>query len=289
MEGNGSRQWVNSFVSRHRAGVVLVALLALGTVMMILSHRPLVAHSERLGRSVFSALQVAMHEVGAFFGGSWNAIAELRRMRVSLVHARQRILELEQVSSDVEELERHNAELRLLLGFAERMSYQHVPAEVTARAPGNLFTTITINRGLRHGVRTDMAVVGLQDGMQGLVGRVMEADERSALVQPISARASFVAARLRDIRYDGLVQGLGSASHVLLMRHVNSTARERIVPGEEVITSGLGGLFPSGLQIGRVLAVRAETHGNSLDLEIDPLIDVARLEYLFVIVPQERG
>ena len=288
MVANGSRQAVNSYVSRHRAGVVLVVLLALGTIMMILSHRPVAAASERIGRSVFSSLQLALHEVGGFFGGSWNTIAELRRMRVALVAARQRLLELEQLSSDMEELERQNAELRRQLGFAAPPTFRHVPAEVMARAPGNLFTNLTINRGSGDGVRADMTVVALQDGVQGLVGRVIEVDERSALVQPISARASFVAARLRDVRHDGLVQGLGSGSNTLLMRHVNSAASAMIGIGEQVITSGLGGVFPSGLLIGQVRAVRTETRGNALDLELDPAIDVARLEYLFVIVPRER-
>lgn len=288
MEANGSRQSVNSFVSRHRAGVLLVVLLALGMVMMILSHRPVAAASERIGRSVFSSLQFALHEVGAFFGGSWNTIAELRRMRAALEDARRRLLELEQLSSDMADLERQNAELRRQLGFAAPPTFRHLPAEVMARAPGNLFTSLTINRGTGDGVRGDMVVVALQDGVQGLVGRVVEVDERSALVQPISARSSFVAARLRDIRYDGLVQGLGSGSNTLLMRHVNSAAGAMIGPDEQVITSGLGGVFPSGLLIGRVRGVRTETHGNALDLDLDPAIEVARLEYLFVIVPEEQ-
>ena len=288
MEANGSRQAVNSFVSRHRAGVVLVVLLALGMVMMILSHRPAAAASERMGRSVFSSLQLGLHEVGAFFGGSWNTIAELRRMRVALVAARQRILQLEQLSSDMEALERQNAELRHQLGFAAPPTFRHLPAEVMARAPGNLFTNLTINRGIGDGVRVDMVVVALQDGVQGLVGRVIEVDERSALVQPISARSSFVAARLDDVRYDGLVQGLGSGSNTLLMRHVNSAAVALIEHGERVITSGLGGVYPAGVLVGDVREVRSETFGNALDIELNPAIDVARLEYLFVIVPRER-
>ena len=288
MEANGSRQAVNSFVSRHRAGVVLVVLVALGTVMMILSHGPVAATSERIGRSVFSSLQLALHEVGAFFGGSWNTIAELRRMRAALEAARQRLLELEQRSSDMEELERQNAELRRQLGFAAPPTFRHLPAEVMARAPGNLFSNLTIDRGTGDGVRADMVVVALQDGVQGLVGRVIEVDERSALVQPISARSSFVAVRLRALRYDGLVQGLGSGSNTLLMRHVNSAAGDLIGAGEQVITSGLGGVFPSGLLVGEVRALRSETYGNALDIELNPAIDVARLEYLFVIVPQER-
>ena len=266
--------------------MVLVVLLALGTVMVVLAHRPATVKPEQIGRRAYGALQSALHDVGEFFGGSWNALAELRRMRLELTAARQRLLELEQLSSDLAELERQYAELRRQLAFAARTSYRSVAAEVTARDPGSLFITLAINRGTRHGVHAGMAVVALQDGLQGLVGRVAEADGNSSLVQPISGRASFVAARMQDLRYDGLVQGLGSDTSGLLMRHVNSAARDDIAPGELVITSGLGGVFPRGLQIGRVREVRAETYQNSLDLTVEPLIDVSRLEYVFVIIPE---
>ena len=288
MVATGGQPSVNSFVSRHRTGVVLVVLLALGTVMVGLTHRPATAKPEQIGRRVFGTLQSALNDVGEFFDGSWNAIAELRRMRRELTAARQRLLELEQLASDLAELEHQYAELRRQLGFAARIAYSSVAAEVTARDPGSLFTTFTINRGTRHGVRAGLSVVALQDGLQGLIGRVAEADAATSLVQPISGRASFVAARLQELRYDGLVQGLGSGTSALLMRHVNSAARDRIVPGELVVTSGLGGVFPRGLQIGRVRELRAETYQNSVDLLVEPLIDVSRLEYVFVIIPEGR-
>ena len=288
MVATGGQPSVNSFVSRHRTGVVLVVLLALGTVLVGLTHRPATAKPEQFGRRIFSTLQSTLNDVGGFFDGSWNAIAELRRMRLELTAARQRLLELEQLASDLAELEHQYAELRRQLAFAPRTSYRAVSAEVTARDPGSLFTTFTINRGARHGVHAEMSVVALQDGLEGLVGRVAEADAATSLVQPISGRASFVAARLQELRYDGLVQGRGSGTATLLMRHVNSAARDQIVPGELVITSGLGGVFPCGLQIGRVLELRAETYQNSVDLVVEPLIDVSRLEYVFVIIPEGR-
>ena len=278
---------LRTFASRHRSGVVLAALLAVGSVMLLLTNGPATVKPEQMGRQLFGALQSGLHEAGKFAGDSWNVLAELRRMRRDLTVARQRVVELEQLAGELVELERQNAELRQQLAFTARNSYRTIAAEVTARDPGSLFTTVTINRGARHGVRAGMAVVALQNRLEGLVGRVAEADGGSALVQPLSGRASFVAARLQELRYDGLVQGLGSATPRLLMRHVNSAARDAIDPGEPVITSGLGGVFPRGLQIGRVREVRAETYRNSLDLVVEPVIDVSRLEYVFVIVPGE--
>lgn len=283
---NGRKSPVASYINRHLSEVVLAVLLALGTAMMTLSHRPATDKLEQLGRGSYATFQNVLHDIGAFFGGSWNAIAELRRMRLELTRARQRLLQLQLLSSEITELKYHNSQLRRQLQFAEQSLNRPLPAEVIARDPGNLFTTLTINRGLKHGVNSEMAVVALQDGSQGLVGRVVDVDENSALVQPISGRASFVSARLQKLRYDGLIQGMGAKSKTLLMRHVSSAARDQITLGETVITSGLGGIFPSGLQIGQVIELRDEDYQNSLDLIINPQIEVSRLEYVFVIVPE---
>ena len=255
--------------------------------MLSLSHRPLTARPEQAGRAVFAALQSFLGEVGRLFGGTWNSIAELRRARLELAAARERLLEFEQLSSELAELRIQNAELRRQLAFAADARFEHLPAQVIARDPGNLFTTVTISRGRRHGVVVGMAVVALQDGLQGLVGRVAEVGAGTALVQPITGRSSFVAARLQGLRYDGLVQGDGVTG--LVMRHVNKAAQQQIEPGDLVITSGLGGVFPRGVQLGRVLEVNLAAYQNSLELAVAPLVDPSRLEYVFVITLPAAG
>jgi rod shape-determining protein MreC len=249
--------------------------------MLSLSHRPVTAVPERAGRAVFAALQSVMGEVGRFFSGTWNSIAELRRARLELAAARDQLIEFEQMSGELAELRIQNAELRRQLAFAADTRFEHLSAQVLARGPGNLFTTVTISRGRRHGVAAGMAVVALQDGLQGLVGRVAEVGAGTSVVLPITARSSFVAARLQELRYDGLVLGAGDAG--LMMRHVSKDAASQIGEGDLAITSGMGGVFPRGIQIGRVREVNAPIYQNSLELALTPLVDLSRLEYVFVI------
>ena len=64
MVATGSQPSVSSFVSRHRTGVVLVVLLALGSVMVGLTHRPATAKPEQIGRRIFAALQSTLNDVG---------------------------------------------------------------------------------------------------------------------------------------------------------------------------------------------------------------------------------
>ena len=92
-----------------------------------------------------------------------------------------------------------------------------------------------------------------------------------------------VSARLDESRFEGLTSGQGSDRATLLMRYVKKIATDRIEYGDLVVTAGLGGLYPAGINVGRVRDIRAETYETSLTLEIEPVIDFDRIEYVFAL------
>ena len=275
---------VNRFFSRRRTGVSFLVLVAISLVMLSVSVDSVAVNPIRIGQSVVSGVLAVFRGIGGFFGDTWNSIAELRRVRSELEQAQERLVAMEQFYSDIVELRIENAQLREQLGFAYTLTGEYLAAVVVARDPGNLFSTITINRGQRHGVRDGLVVVALQDGIKGLVGRVSGAASGTSQVLPITARASFVAARLQDTRYDGLVGGVGTTADMLLLEHVNKAARGTISFSEVVSTSGLGGRYPPGLQIGRVREIGGEAFENSLQILVTPIVDFDRLEYVFVLI-----
>ena len=63
-------------------------------------------------------------------------------------------------------------------------------------------------------------------------------------------------------------------------------AKDKISYGDLVGTSGLGGLYPKGINIGRIRAITAPAYQTSLVLQVEPIIDFDRLEYLFLIAPE---
>jgi rod shape-determining protein MreC len=69
------------------------------------------------------------------------------------------------------------------------------------------------------------------------------------------------------------------------MRYIVKRARDEISIGDMVISSGLGGVFPPGINIGRVNRILYEEDALSMEVEIEPSIDFFRLEYVFVIKP----
>jgi rod shape-determining protein MreC len=278
---------VTALFRKRKPGAVFAFLFILCLVLMLVSNRNVVIKPKQMGQSLFSLVQMGFHGVGTWFSDTWNSIGELKKLREELEQARIKLLEYERVSRSLTELRRENEQLKDQLGFSRALPYKQIPAQVIARDPGNEFSTLILNKGSRQGVRRDMPVIAFQGGLQGLVGKVVLVGLTTATIKPITDPSSHVAARLQNSRYDGLVSGGQLGSRALVMRYVNKLATNEIQYGELVISSGLGGLFPQGIHIGRVREMRARAYEASLMLEVEPIVDFSRLEYVFVLDTRE--
>ncbi len=279
---------IPSFVRKNKNGVTFTAILLLCLLMMLFSNRNVVLQPKKVGQSFFSVFQLSVHAIGDWFTGTVTSIRELKRLRSELEEARERLMEYERVSRDLAELRRENEELRDQLGFAKGLPFRYVAAQVIARDPGNQFSTITVNRGSMHGMREGMPVIAFQGGLQGLVGRVVLVALGSSIVQPITDPNSYVAARLQSSRFDGLVAGSQGGADTLTMSYVKKLAVNEVQYGELVITSGMGQLFPEGIHIGRVREMTAKGYEASLELEVEPIVDFSRLEFVYIIDTEPR-
>jgi rod shape-determining protein MreC len=279
---------IPSFVRKNKRGVTFVGLLLLCLLMMLFSNRNVVLQPKKVGQSFFSVFQLSVHALSNWFTGTVTSIRELKRLRSELEEARERLMEYERVSRDLAELRRENRELQDQLGFAETLPFRYIPAQVIARDPSNQFSTITVNRGRSRGLREGMPVIAFQGGLQGLVGRVVLVSLTSSLVQPITDPNSYVAARLQSSRFDGLVAGSPGGASALSMSYVKKLAVNEVQYGELVISSGMGQLFPEGIHIGRVREMIAKGYEASLELEIEPIVDFSRLEFVYIIDTEKK-
>jgi rod shape-determining protein MreC len=279
---------IPSFVRKNKNGVVFAALLFLSLLMMLFSNRNVVLQPKKVGQTFFSTFQLSLHAVTDWFTGTVTSIRELKRLRSELEEARERLMEYERVSRDVAELRRENQALRQQLGFVENLSFRYISAQVVARDPSNQFSTIVVNRGRAHGMREGMPVIAFQGGLQGLVGRVVLVSLSTSLVQPITDPNSYVAARLQSSRFDGLIAGSQVGADLLTMSYVKKLAVNEVQYGELVISSGMGQLFPEGIHIGRVREMIAKGYEASLELEVEPIVDFSRLEFVYVIDAEQK-
>ncbi|HTX74388.1 MAG TPA: rod shape-determining protein MreC, partial [Rectinemataceae bacterium] len=181
------------------------------------------------------------------------------------------------------DLQAENRRLKDQLGFSEQIGYERISARIVAKDPANLYPTILINKGVDDGVRKDMPVVAFEDGIEGLVGRILEVGHGTSVVIPIYDQSSYVAARLDKARHEGLVGGSGSPDEPLVMRFVKKRAKDEVQFGDLVVTSGFESIYPPDVAIGRVKKVRDLDYQTSVEIDLDPVLDFSRLEYVFVV------
>ncbi len=168
--------------------------------------------------------------------------------------------------------------LRLALAYRERSVFKLVPAEVVARDASTWWRTVTINRGKRDGIEGDMSVVT----EQGLVGKTTTVSDSVSVILLVSDENCRVAANVEGTREQGIVSGeriVGALAPLLDLNFLSKQAN--LQPGAKVYTSGVGGVFPSGLLIGSVKEYKMrELDGQA---RLNAAVDLAKLEDVFVV------
>ncbi|MBA3962077.1 MAG: rod shape-determining protein MreC [Chthoniobacterales bacterium] len=169
--------------------------------------------------------------------------------------------------------------LRHALAYRERSLFRLVPAEIVSRDSSTWWRTVTINRGQDDGLAPEMPV--LTD--EGVVGRTTTVSANISVVLLISDENCRVAASVEGTREQGIVTGervAGSLSPLLDLDYLSKQAE--LKPGQKVYTSGVGGVFPSGLFVGTVKSFQVRALDSQAKLA--PAVDLARLEDVFVVV-----
>jgi len=279
--GSGGRR--NSGAQINFSLFVFIILVVVSTVLLLLSTRDFLFGVKNIGLSLFSGIRGGIYEVNSFVSRTVLSISELATLRqehASLLRQLDRFEELERSNTEIYQ---ENIRLKEQLDFSRTLRYRHIPAQISGRDPDNLFSAVVINKGSFSGVSNNMAVVAWQNGTQALVGKVIQTGVFESLVMPVFDINSQVSSRFSVSRYEGIVEGQGKTESPLLLRFIPRRARDEINNGDIIVTSGMGGLFPPGINIGRVSGVNTLEYETTLEIEIIPMIDFSRLEYVFVI------
>ncbi len=267
----------------HLDAFLLTVYLILAGIFLAFSTGGMVMNFRSIGFNLMSGTQRGVYSITGFFSGTVAAIRELSQLK-------DRYEALEERLKDYELLQRSNADIRLenerlkeLLGFSESITLDNIPAQIIGRDPNNLYSGITINRGVRHGVRKNMPVISFQGSNTGLVGKIVQVGRSTSMIMPVYDYQCYVSARLEESRYMGLVNGRGSADSPLLMRYLKKRARDEIRVGDKIVASGENYNYPRDVPIGFVSSIRSLDYETSLELDIEPIIDFSRLENVFVL------
>lgn len=155
-----------------------------------------------------------------------------------------------------------------------------MPANVIERSYSNYDKIVVINSGENDGVKVDMPVIS----ESGLVGKVISVTEKTAKVQTIIDTASTVSASISTVTDSILLKG--TLTDTQSLKAISIPVNTSVLQGDEVVTSGLGGIFPKGILIGTISEV--VNTKNELDryAVITPATDFSKLETVLVITNQ---
>lgn len=253
-------------------GTVLLCLLLLTVQARKQSSAP-----ADLLATITAPIQTALARTGHFAVGLWATYREWRDVRAENARLRDAIQRLRTDALQVDETADENRRLRHLLALQERLPLATLASEIIAREWGGWVRAFTIGRGRQDGVTRLLAVIT----PAGLAGRVVEARHATAIVQVLTDPASTIGAHVVRTRTAGIVEGQARGT----MRF-KFMARDgaRLQIGDLVVTSGVGGLIPRGLPVGRIHAI--DDRGSALFhfAALTPAVDLGHLEEVLLVM-----
>jgi len=159
--------------------------------------------------------------------------------------------------------------------------YNYVGADIRGLlANGNGFV---INKGENKGIKKGMiAITG-----EGLVGQVTSVGNNWSIVQCLSNENIAVAALVQDKRDKGIVKGYKDENNKALAQIQRLPVDSVIKKGDIILTSGLGGIYPPGIRIGKILSVHEDKGQVMKSAIIEPYVDFERIEEVFIVVQKD--
>lgn len=267
---------------RNNGGLLLVAAVLLAGVLMvgayILGYDPLSGALELLA----TPFRAASSAVAGWTQEQYDKSFRYEQAQAEIDALRRRVAELERDAIAGQEAQRENERMRDLLGLAEqRPELQYRDAAVVRRASSNWTSDLTIDRGTSGGVEVNDCVI---DQYGHLIGVVTEANPNSSLVTTILDPTLELGGRVARTDEDAILEGDFSLMQEGLLRLSFVAEDAKLVTGDQVTTSGLGGVYPPGLVVGTIRTLYVEEDGVSRYAQVEPAADIAGTQYLYVIV-----
>jgi rod shape-determining protein MreC len=253
------------YLSRRGEILILILLVVLSATLMLLSS----SRKETLARSLNDAAMTPV-QTALRSGEGWVGLrSENEELRQKLAESALEIAKLRESAAE-------NERLRAMLEIQPSSSNKLVGARIVAHEATRAGRELKIDKGTQDGLHADLAVIT----PAGLVGKISQASAHSAFVRPVLARNCRVSARIARSRSEGIVEWAGGSRLLLAFLPFRADARA----GDEVVTSGVGGVFPRGVPVGRVTSIGSDPRDGSTRVELEPAVDFSELEEVFVVL-----
>ena len=281
----------NILTSRRLVVAVIVAIVTIGVI--VISSRAQNSQKEpSLPTRVVSDVSgwvssVVSSPVKAVSGG-YEAVSGLLNTYKENQALTEKVDDLAQAKVQLQTLQAENRALKDQLQIENTLTdYKVVNAVVISRSPSNWQSQLIVNKGSNAGIKKGMSVMG----SGGLIGRVSEVNTTNAKVELLSDdsqvadRFAIRVANKDGEVVDGIVTSFKQEKNLIVMGQITSDVSWE--KGDLVTTSGLGGVTPAGLYVGKVQKISQDDYGLSKKIYINPATDFNNIPVVSVAIPQQ--
>ncbi|MGE8206083.1 rod shape-determining protein MreC [Heyndrickxia sp. NPDC080065] len=269
------------FFLNKRLIILLISIILLVALIGYSLHdRKNISKPEQFVRDVVgfgqSIIAIPAHGISDFF----DSIKDIKNTYTENKKLKARLDELPNLSGENARLKRQNEEYKQILGNLSE--YKSIPATVIRRDADLWYDHIEINKGDANGVKKNMAVIT----SKGLLGKVISTSSFYSTVELLSSGnpKNRISAEIQikgNKRVFGLIEGYDEENKVLLLKKLPYDVS--VKKGDNVQTSGLGGIFPSGLQIGTVEKLVPDENGLTQTAYVKPYADFYDMEFVQIV------
>lgn len=265
--------------SRKKNNIVLVFLILFSISILTVHFKEgpdgLLHRIQRVGISITAPLQTGTTKIINFFGSNVRSITDIFDLRRENKQLKKEIVKLKRQFVFYKEIESENDRLRKLIGFGERLKYRTLSAQVIGKSPNDWQAAIILDKGYTDGVTRNMPVFT----NDGLIGQVVQVASNASQIQLILDQRSGVGVQISSTGETGVLQGQIDGFPKLEFISRNSGVKV----GDEVLTSGLGGVFPRGIMVGRITSAQVNEYSLNKQIEVKPAVDFSKLEEALII------
>lgn len=273
------------FIFNHKRGLVTFVLLIVSIMLIGLTETKVGISAGKIGFSIIYPFQYIFNSAGKGVNSIVNAVAERNKLEQQLNIA---MIELEQYRKmliDFNVIIKENSDLRNTLELRDSFNYKSVTAQIIGRDPANMFDYIVIDKGSKHGIKENMAVISYKNGCKALVGKIFAVTPFASKVMTLKNPDLQVGV---VIDYNGthcVVQGQRTADQEVRLLYVPKDFSLEEVGSPLVYTSGDSFFYSKGIEIGTITEIvpskRFEIYNEA---KVSMSEDYSKLEYVLVLM-----
>ncbi|WP_211062062.1 rod shape-determining protein MreC [Heyndrickxia faecalis] len=270
------------FLNKRLIVLLISVILLVAMIGFSIRERDRISKPEQFVRDIVGLGQSVIAKPANALAGFFDNIGDLKNTYTENKKLKSHLEQLTSLEAQNHELKKENENLRSIIKEKNSLGdSESIQAQVIARNPDNWYEQVVIDKGEVNGVTKNMAVVT----SGGFLGKVTQVDKFYSTVELLSSpdETNRVSAKVQNAKKDayGLIEGYDKKAKMLLLKQLDFNIK--VKKGDHVVTSGLSGMFPSGLLIGDIEKVTPDENGLTQTAYVKPAANFYDVREVLVI------